>query len=506
MLRKILSFITATTLAFSIFAFSPKTTTVTAESNDFDCTYSAGAQDLITNLRYFGSSEIITYTEEEAVSAGIPAGFSGDVLKVVGLHGSTDQGALLDFSHLNIPSFTVESITFRVYVSSDSNTSDGYPEVRIPKPYKPNEWTFRYYDIKNHIAEWHDVVFTGDLSPLCEDGILAKFEFGLRHKNVSDFYIDSIKINYIEDNDAPVINYNGKDHLIITEGQPLNLNVSATDAVQGDVDVEMIWADPSKIDEQGNPMLGEHTLTLRSTDYFGNVAERTITITVTTPDTTAPTFSVPTENIYVKIGTTPLISVKATDDRDDVTPTYTWSEGALDKKGRLTEGVHTLTISASDLSGNTTTKTITFTVTENGDSSDNVIDEDELCKEEESESESETESEIESEVESESQSEIESETESQTESETASELESEIESESQSEIESETESEIESESKEATSSVESNSIDSEEISSSESLESGEATTSFSCTGSISALPFVSLITLAGIVVFIRKRK
>ena len=40
----------------------------------------------------------------------------------------------------------------------------------------------------------------------------------------------------------------------------------------------------------------------------------------------------------------------------------------------------------------------------------------------------------------------------------------------------------------------------------ESLESGEATTSFSCTGSISALPFVSLITLAGIVVFIRKRK
>ena len=466
MLRKILSFITATTLAFSLFAFNPKTTNTTAQSTDFDCTYSVTGKGMATNLGYFGAKEIIHYTEEEAISAGIPAGFSGDVLEVIGF--DKNKGILLDFSHLNIPSFLVESITFRVFVSSDASTTDNYPQVRIPKPYTPASWTMQYFDIKNHIAEWHDVVYTGDLSSLCQNGYLATFELGLRHENDADFYIDSIKINYVEDNDAPIINYNGKDHVTITEGQQLNLNASATDAIQGKVDLEYVWADPSRIDENGNPTKGDHTLTLRATDYFGNVAEHTITVTVTTPDTTAPTIIVPTENIYVKTGTTPLISVKATDDRDDVTPTYTWSEGALDNKGKLTEGVHTLTISASDLSGNTTTKTITFTVTETGDTFDNVIDEEELCKESESESE----------------------------------VESETESETESEVESKTESD-----EESTISSESDSIsESNESNESEEESKKNTTSSVSCAGSITALPFLSLLTLAGFVTFAKKRK
>ena len=360
MLRKILSFLTVIALSIG-FIGTTKTVSVKAESKDFDCNYSA-TKDLTTNLGYFGAGEIIRYTEEEATAAGVPAGFSGDVLKVVGKGSETNMGVLCDFSHLNSPTSVINSITFRVYVANDANTADAYPEIRIPKPYYNGEWTMRYYDIKNHIAEWHDVVYSGSLDSISKNGYLDKFEVALRHQNITDFYIDSIKINYVEDTTAPVITYTGKENVTISEGQKLNINVSAYDAVQGNIDIEYIWADPSRLDENGNPLSGEHTLTIRATDFFGNHSERTITVTVSTPDTTAPVINLPTESITVKTGTIPLISVEVYDDRDDITPTYTWSAGALDSKGRLTAGTHTLSIIASDYSGNTTTQKITFIV------------------------------------------------------------------------------------------------------------------------------------------------
>ena len=477
MLRKILSFLTVIALSIGFFSINNKTVSVKAESNDFDCNYRKTAASSPDNLGWYGASEIIHYTEEEAKAAGVPAGFSGDVLKPISINNSTQIGILLDFSHLNLPAKVVKSITFRVYVASDTNTADGYPEIRIPKPYYPNEWTMRYYDIKNHIAEWHDVVYTGSLLSLCTDGYLDKFELGLRHNNVTDFYIDSIKVNYVEDTTAPVITYNGKENVTISEGQQLNLNVSAYDAVQGDVEVEYIWADPSRLDENGNPLSGEHTLILRATDYFGNVAERTITVTVSTPDTTAPVINLPTESITVKTGTIPLISVEVYDDRDDITPTYTWSAGALDSKGRLTAGTHTLSIIASDYSGNTTTQKITFIVTDDGDTSDVIIDEEELSnKQEEGPDEPENSGGNETESTVESESEIESETESIVESESV--------------AESETASQAESKN--------------ESIQASESTE--EPAKKSGCGGAIATLPFLSLLALGGAAAFIRKRK
>ena len=486
MLRKILSFLTVVALAVGFISFNAKTVSVKAESSDFDCNYSVTENANPDNLGYFGASDAILYTEEQALAAGVPAGFSGDVLKIVGLPSSNNKGILLDFSHLNIPAFTVESITFRVYVADDTNKTDAYPEIRIPKPYVTGDWTLRYYDIKNHIAEWHDVVYTGSLTTLCTDGILDKFEIALRTQNATDFYIDSIKINYVEDTVAPVINYTGSEELTISEGQEFNLYVTATDAIQGKVKVEYIWGDPSRLDEEGKPLIGEHTLTLRATDYFGNVAERTLKVTVITPDTFAPTIVIPTENIYVKVGTTPLISVDVTDDRDDVTPTYTWSAGALDSKGKLTEGVHTLTITASDLSKNTTTKTITFTATTDGDTTENVVDEEQLSQESEKES---TPDEPESEPESEVESEVESEIESEVESEVESEIESEIESEVESQPTSEPESTVES-IKPVESTPTSNTVAKKK----------------GCKGAITTLPFISILALGSFVALTKKRK
>jgi hypothetical protein len=189
-----------------------------------------------------------------------------------------------------------------------------------------------------------------------------------------------VKLDYI-DNDgvAPVLTYNGEDVVTLARGERLNFDVRATDALEGKVDVDYVWGDPSKIDEEGNPMPGTHTLTFTAKDFFGNTAEKTITVIVEAPDTTPPTLLIPVDTIYAKVGARSLLTFTATDDSGSVELTTAWSEGALDRCERLTKGTHTLTVTATDLSGNQTQKVITFIVTEEGDTSDVIIDEEALC-------------------------------------------------------------------------------------------------------------------------------
>jgi hypothetical protein len=223
---------------------------------------------------------------------------------------------------------------------------------------------------------------TEGFNAVSKDGYLYKFELALRTTTTTEavFYIDSVKVGFVNDTTAPVITYNGEEVVSISQGQKLPFEVSAYDDAQGNVEVEYVWNDPTKLDENGNPLGGQHTLTFKATDYFGNTSEKSITVIVKEADLLAPTIHVPTHSISVKIGTRPLISVKASDNKDEkVDVIYTWSEGALDRYGNLTEGTHTLTLSATDLSGNKTEETITFIVTAEGNVSGEIIDEEELC-------------------------------------------------------------------------------------------------------------------------------
>ena len=57
------------------------------------------------------------------------------------------------------------------------------------------------------------------------------------------------------------------------------------------------------------------------------------------------------------------VTATAYDSHDgEITPTYTWSDGALDANGNLKEGTHTLTITARDAAGNESTRVITYIV------------------------------------------------------------------------------------------------------------------------------------------------
>ncbi len=413
-----------------------------AQGSDFDCEYGIGDKSDPFLSGIYGATEIVTYSEEEATAANIPSGFTGEVLEV--LSTATNRGITLDFSGQKIPTVLIESITFRVYVGDDG-ISDGYPEVRIPKPNESGSWVMR----NNFTAKtdsWQDIVLQDgngtffqngsgltSFKDISKDGYLHKFELSVRHNGSKDkpFYIDSVKLKLIEnDGVAPVITYSGEDVIVIAQGQRLDFSVSATDEVEGEVAVEYVWSDPSKIDEDGNPMIGEHTLTFVAKDFFGNTATKQVKITVIEPDTTPPVLEIPCDTVYAKIGARVLFTFTATDDvNGQVDVVQAWSEGALDSRGRLLEGVHVLTLTATDLSGNQTVKSITFIVTENGDISDVVIDEEELTKDQESDSEEST-SESSSEEESESKPESSSEEESESKPESSSEEESESKTES----------------------------------------------------------------------------
>ena len=377
-MKKIFALLTILSLVLCFSSFGLTNKKAVATSDDFDCTFSSGS--------FYGATTITTYTQEEAFSAGVPSGYTGSVVKVTS--SATNKGTILNFSALNIPTWAVESISFKVYVPSDSNKSDGYPEIRIPKPNASGQWSLRY-PLASYVGQWREIVLDedtyfaenqGSVNDFAKDGILDKFELALRHTDVTDFYIDSVKVNCVANDEvAPVINYSGETSVTIAQGQNYEFVVSATGSHGENVKVEKVWSDPTRLDTEGNPLEGEHILTFTATDFFGNTATLTINVTVTTPDTVAPQIHLLAEEIVVKTGTIPYLNVKVTDDKDNnVTVTYTWSSGALDVSGKLKKGTHTLTITATDSSNNQTTKTVTFIVSADGDKTTDVVDEEYL--------------------------------------------------------------------------------------------------------------------------------
>lgn len=87
-------------------------------------------------------------------------------------------------------------------------------------------------------------------------------------------------------------------------------------------------------------------------------------------DTKAPEITYEGETTFNQVEGEKPHEVKATayDSYDgEITPKYTWSEGALDANGNLKAGTHTLTISAVDKAGNEAAiRTITYVVTASG--------------------------------------------------------------------------------------------------------------------------------------------
>lgn len=373
--------LTAAVALCSIFGFSSymggaNRVLANAESSDFPCVYSAGAKD---DYIYYGSSEVVTYTAEEATTAGVPAGYEGQVLEIKPLS-ATSSGLLLDFSAEDIPMSVVQSLEFRMYIPYNAANTGSRPQARIASPFKGGEeWVYQPGNTPTPAGEWTTVVVEKNsyFSQLAdENNDLYKFELSVRSNVAQVFYLDSVKVN-LSPNDgvAPVINYNGANTVYANEGSSWDLTVSAYDqAEQRDITVDKSW-DKTPFDENGKLVIGTYHLTLSAQDYYGNKSEKVITLIVEDADTEAPVLNCSLTEIRAMVGTIPVLKFTATDDSGVVNVTQSWSNGALDKRGALTTGTHTLTITATDPSGNKTTKEVPVYVTTEENWGDNIVDE-----------------------------------------------------------------------------------------------------------------------------------
>ena len=312
-------------------------------------------QDTATSPYWYKTMSV--YTQKEAKAAFVPEGYSGYVMK---LTGDSASGITVDFSGRYIPITSVKALRMRVYYGPNTK------EVRVTTDAGVS-WVLRYNATKPN--EWNDVVLSdaNELKKLANaDGRLGIFGFGFRNldngskNNVA--YIDEISVKLTTDDDIPpVFRYDGPDHIDTTEGKPFVLDIAAWDEQENaGFPIEYIW-DKTATDSAGRLIKGEYLLTLRATDSCGNSAEKKLTVSVGEKDTKAPVIDCGVKSIKTVAGAYVRLDFKAEDDRDSVKVIQTWSNGALDKQGRITEGTHTLTLTAADLTGNTTTLRITVT-------------------------------------------------------------------------------------------------------------------------------------------------
>lgn len=355
--------------------------------SDFDCSYSASKD---SDYLQYGSSEVITYTAQEAEAAGIPAGYTNTVLSVKPISTTASGcGILLDFSALDAPVSLVEQISFRFYIVESANNTGSKPQLRIMSPVTKH-WTYQPGDTPSVTGEWatetvvNTLVDTDDgqdflFSTLADaDGNLDKFELSLRVTEHVPFYIDRVTLTMAEnDGVAPEIRCPDGDNVTIALGSNLSLNASAYDAQEKcEKTLEYVWEDGVELNANGTPTnAGEYSLTLRAVDHYGNTSEKTITVTVVAPDLEKPVISPNFTEMYAQVGMIPNLTFQVTDNQKLASVTYAWSEGALNQYGALTEGTHTYTITAQDTSNNVTVLTITVFVTQEEHVYDDLIDE-----------------------------------------------------------------------------------------------------------------------------------
>ena len=302
------------------------------------------------------SKKTTVYSEEEARDAGVPPGYSGYVIE---LTGDSAMGFTVDFSDRKIPITTVKAIHMRVYYGTDQS------EVRVSVD-AGYSWVIRYAAAKP--GTWDDVVISEEKAVKLladENGFLGTFGFGFRNGNDtmnSKVYVDSITAEIFEgDGIPPVLTYNGPDHIVTTAGKKLVLDTSAWDEQEKIAfPVEYVWSGGA-LDDEGLMKEGEHSLILRATDNYGNSSEKALTVTVGPRDTEAPLINWTLDRIETVAGALPLLNFNVTDNEDEPETLLTWSDGAIDRRGRITEGTHTLTVTATDLTGNVSTVTVTVT-------------------------------------------------------------------------------------------------------------------------------------------------
>lgn len=383
-LRRAVAFAVAVALLAACFALkNGGFTGNAAEKTEKEAALEAefGECEILASMRKVsaaGSKNMRILSAEEAAEEGVPEGYEGYVLAS---NPGANVGYTFDFSAAGISVNAVKSISFRIYVEATDSDAESKPEIRIPIPGNTSVYLMRY-EITKRVGNWMTCTVyasgigvtidardyrrnNNELYALAdENGMLRAFEVGVRrHSGSGAFYIDSLKLNLRTDNvSAPEIIYDGPDTVSIPKGSRLDLGARAYDEEEKTYfPVEYVWEDGVALEADGLPAEGAACkLTMRARDSKKNTAEKTVSVKVVAKDTVPPEIHVKTDNVSCPAGTVPVPNYTAVDEFGIAEVSFEWQKGALDGFGRLNEGDFSLVISAEDLSGNISRKTVYF--------------------------------------------------------------------------------------------------------------------------------------------------
>lgn len=120
---------------------------------------------------------------------------------------------------------------------------------------------------------------------------------------------------------------------------------------------------PGATDGEGKLVEGNHTVTFTAYDLSNNEGTKVLNLVVGPKDTVPPVINCNLSKIYVPVGTYNCLSFTAYDAEDgEIKCEYQYSANAVDDQNRFVKGEHTLTIKATDLTGNIATKNVSIVV------------------------------------------------------------------------------------------------------------------------------------------------
>ena len=255
-----------------------KSTIVPPVFGDGSFTYSA----YVEGVNVYGGCNLSVIASEKAAAAGVPEGFTGNVLKMSNADkpGQTDMA--LDFSALNYKRKFITGLSFRIYIVGTASDNAKHPEFRIPYPGKPDNWVVGGGLGANKTDEWITVSLTPDqLDKICIDGYLKTVAVCLRTNAATTMYIDKIELTTIEfEHEPPVISAPVTEFKVTEGAYPVSTDKIATVTDNsGEYFVSYEWSEGA-LDDLGRLRKGTHTCKVIATDRCDNVATLDITYIV----------------------------------------------------------------------------------------------------------------------------------------------------------------------------------------------------------------------------------
>ena len=271
------------------------------------------------------------------------------------------------------------------FLFSDSGASKGL--------YSYSYWNTVVYDLSYNNARnvsqavydlWVEGVYEGVSFNVEADEFFEKQDAFLYISTVKFFSnlndaktFKGLEYSTYEDVTGPEITTEYGDTFNVTAGKKIDFTATYFDDYDGiGGNIKGVLSEGA-VDTDGKLVEGNHTVTFSATDICGNTSTIVVNLVVGPKDVVAPVINVNFETLYVLTNSYNCLSIKAIDDVDgEIECEYVYSDGAINELGQFIQGNHTLTVVASDLTGNTATKTINIIVSDDINPQDlDIIDE-----------------------------------------------------------------------------------------------------------------------------------